>query len=100
VRYDAMTQHMGRVREAVPSAPHWYLPFIGVDPARQGLGLGSLLLQPGLSRAEQDGVECRLSALQPRAVPLYQRYGFEIAAEGDVPAHFWYMRRRPHRITR
>src|SRR5262249_6896086 len=80
-RYDAMTQHMRRVREAVPSVPHWYLPFIGVDPARQGLGLGSLLLQPALSRADQDGVECRLSTQQPRTLPLYQRHGFEIAAE-------------------
>ena len=102
-RYDAMTQHMSRVREAVPSVPHWYLPFIGVDPARQGLGLGSLLLQPALSRADQDGVECRLSTQQPRTLPLYQRHGFEIAAEGDVPdggPHFWYMRRRTHPITR
>ena len=25
--------------------PHWYLPFIGVDPARQGNGLGAALLR-------------------------------------------------------
>ena len=102
-RYDAMVQHQGRIREAVQSVPHWHLPFIGVDPARQGLGLGTLLLRAGLSRVDQDGVECRLFNDQPRNVPLYQRYGFEIAAEGDVAdggTHVWYMRRRPHPITR
>ena len=34
---------------------------------------------------------------QPRNVPLYQRYGFEIAVEGDLPGggpHFWFMRRK------
>jgi hypothetical protein len=32
---------------------------------------------------------------------FYQRYGFEIAVEGDVPdggPHFWFMRRGPHAI--
>ena len=101
-RYDAMVQDHGPVREAAQSVPHWYLPFIGVDPARQGLGLGSLLLRAGLSRVDQDGVECQLFTEEPRNVPLYQRYGFEIAVEGDVPdggPHFWFMRRRPHPIT-
>jgi ribosomal protein S18 acetylase RimI-like enzyme len=101
-RYDAIVQHQGRIREAVPSVPHWHLPFIGVDPARQGLGLGSLLLRKGLSRVDQDRVECRLFTDEPRNVPLYLRHGFEIAAEGDVPdggPHVRYMRRRPHPIT-
>jgi GNAT superfamily N-acetyltransferase len=101
-RLDAAIQHLGRVHDAT-SVPHWYLPFIGVDPARQGLGLGSLLLRAGLSRVEQDGVECDLITHAPRTVPLYQRHGFEIAVEGDHPnggPHFWFMRRRPHPITR
>jgi GNAT superfamily N-acetyltransferase len=67
-RYGAMGQHTGRIREAAPSVPHWHLPFMGVDPARQGLGLGTLLLRAGLSRVDQDGVECRLFTEQPRNV--------------------------------
>jgi ribosomal protein S18 acetylase RimI-like enzyme len=102
-RYHALLQHQRRIREAAPSVPHWHLPFIGVDPTRQGLGLGSLLLRAGLSRIDQDGVECRLFTETPRNLALYQRYGFEIAVEGDVPdegPHLWFMRRRPHPITR
>ena len=102
-RLAAASQHLlGRLREAAASVPHWYLFFIGVDPGRQGLGLGSVLLRAGLSRVDHDGVECHLLTEQPRNVPLYQRYGFEIAAEGDVPdggPHVWFMRRRPHPIT-
>jgi hypothetical protein len=40
-RYDAVGQDHERVREAARSVPHWYLVLIGVDPARQGPGLGS-----------------------------------------------------------
>ena len=98
------------MREAAQSVPHWYLVAMGVDPARQGLGLGSLLLRRGLSRVDQEGVECHLFTERSRNVSLYQRYGFEIAVEGDVPdggPHFWFMRRRrlpgvrrpPHRET-
>src|SRR5262249_8420065 len=49
-RFDAIFRHLGPIREAAQAGPHWYLYFIGVDPARQGLGLGSLLLRAGLSR--------------------------------------------------
>ena len=101
-RFAAMVRHMDSIRGQVRSIPHWYLWIIGVDPSRHGLGLGSLLLRAGLSRVDQDGVECHLITWQSRNVPLYQRYGFEIAVEGDVPdegPHLWFMRRRPHPIT-
>ena len=101
-RLAATVQHVARIREAVASVPHWYLFYIGADPARQGLGLGSLLLRAALSRVDHDGVECQLNTLQSRNLPLYQRHGFEIAVEGNLPdggPHFWYMRRRPHPVT-
>src|SRR5262245_21604101 len=101
-RLDELVHCLDRARETAEPIPHWYLLFIGVDPARRGLGQGSLLLRAGLSRVDQDGVECRLVTWGPRNVPLYQRYGFEIAVEGDGPdggPHFWFMRRRPHPLT-
>jgi GNAT superfamily N-acetyltransferase len=101
-RFDELVHCLDQAREAAEPIPHWYFFFIGVDPARQGLGLGSLLLRAGLARVDQDGVECRLFTWGPRNVPLYQRHGFEIAVEGDGPdggPHFWFMRRRPDPIT-
>jgi ribosomal protein S18 acetylase RimI-like enzyme len=33
-----------------PSAPHYYLPFVGVDPSAQGRGIRAALLKPVLER--------------------------------------------------
>ena len=39
-----------------PSEPHYYLEFIGTDPAHQGKGWGTKLMQPMIERADVDGV--------------------------------------------
>jgi GNAT superfamily N-acetyltransferase len=61
-----------------PSEPCWYLPLIGVDPARQGRGSGSSLLRHALAQCDRDGMPAYLESSNPRNIPLYQRHGFEI----------------------
>lgn len=61
-----------------PNVPHWYLPLIGTDPARQGQGIGSALMRHALARCDRDGVAAYLESSNPRNIPLYQRHGFEI----------------------
>jgi ribosomal protein S18 acetylase RimI-like enzyme len=61
-----------------PSEPHWYLPLIGVDPARQGKGLGSVLLQHALARCDREHALAYLESSNPTNIPLYQRHGFEV----------------------
>lgn len=39
---------------AHPKEPHWYLPWLGVDQARQGAGLGADLLRQCLRRVDAD----------------------------------------------
>ncbi|HEX2040770.1 MAG TPA: GNAT family N-acetyltransferase, partial [Acidimicrobiales bacterium] len=39
-------------RHARADEPHWYIPFIGTDPAYQSKGLGSALLAHVLARAD------------------------------------------------
>ena len=36
--------------------PHWYLAFIGVDPVRQGYGVGAALLRSWLRRCDEKGL--------------------------------------------
>ena len=36
-----------------PDRPHWYLPLIGVEPARQGRGHGSALMEHGLRLCDE-----------------------------------------------
>jgi|SRR4051794_17172895 ribosomal protein S18 acetylase RimI-like enzyme len=60
------------------SKPHWFLPLIGIDPRCQGKGRGSALLQHMLAQCDRDGHMAYLNSSNPKNVPLYQRYGFEV----------------------
>jgi ribosomal protein S18 acetylase RimI-like enzyme len=77
----ALLEQMGRYH---PSEPHWYLPLIGVDPARQGQGHGSALMRHALAACDRDKRLAYLESTNPRNVPLYQRLGFE--ALGTIQA--------------
>jgi ribosomal protein S18 acetylase RimI-like enzyme len=66
-----------RMGEAHPHEPHWYLPLIGVDPARQGQGIGAALLRHALARIDADGLPAYLESSNPRNIELYRRHGFE-----------------------
>lgn len=79
-----------------PTEPHWYLPFMGVDPVAQGRGVGAALLRAGTARADEDGRPAYLEASSPRNRALYERHGFdvlgEVQAAGSPP--LWPMIRR------
>jgi ribosomal protein S18 acetylase RimI-like enzyme len=77
----AVVEEMGRYH---PEGPHWYLPFIGVEPSRQGQGLGSALLGASLSRCDADGLPAYLESTNPRNQSLYERHGFQAMGEIKV----------------
>lgn len=83
---------LGEVGEKIaahhPQEPHWYLSMIGVDPARQGRGYGSAILKETVRRCDEDGVIAYLESSNPKNVPLYERYGFEVVGfvqPGEFP---------------
>ena len=61
--------------------PHWYLPLIAADPARQGQGLGTALMEAAIARIEADGRPAYLESSNPRNIPLYERFGFRRIGE-------------------
>jgi GNAT superfamily N-acetyltransferase len=69
----------GRVSASHPAQPHWHLPVIGVDPRWHGAGYGSALLSRGLETCDRERVAAYLEATNPDNVPLYERFGFEVA---------------------
>jgi ribosomal protein S18 acetylase RimI-like enzyme len=83
-------------KEAVPP-DHWYLALLGVEPARQGQGVGGALLQPVLAQADAQHWPCYLETQKERNVPFYQRHGFEVVVEiepkSDGRPKMWTMRR-------
>jgi ribosomal protein S18 acetylase RimI-like enzyme len=82
-----------------PDEPHWYLSVLGVTPSRQRSGIGRSLIEPMLERADADGVPSSLETFRADNVPYYERFGFEVTKEDDVPGggpHMWAMVRSPH----
>jgi ribosomal protein S18 acetylase RimI-like enzyme len=61
-----------------PQEPHWYLPLIGIDPAKQGHGHGGALMRHALATFDRDGIVAYLESSNPRNVPFYERLGFEV----------------------
>jgi GNAT superfamily N-acetyltransferase len=75
---------LGQMAAAHPTYPHWYLALMGVDPAVQGHGFGSRLLESGLQRVDSDHLPAYLETPNPDAVPLYERYGFIASARAQA----------------
>lgn len=73
--------------------PHWYLLALGVSSAYQGQGIGSLLIQPILKQADVENLPCYLETSTERAVPFYQRNGFEILRRIEQPIPYRTMKR-------
>jgi len=77
----------------IPS-PHWYLWALGVDPNRQGSGIGSRLLMSGVLQAQQAGRPCFLETNTEANVDFYQKRGFEVLHEerfANVDLRQWLM---------
>ena len=64
-----------------PEEPHWYLAVIGVDPSRQGQGVGSTLIHATLTRVDEQRLPAYLESSNPANIPLYERHGFEVQGE-------------------
>jgi ribosomal protein S18 acetylase RimI-like enzyme len=65
-----------KLHEQVPQE-HWYLEFIGTSDSARGKGLGSALLEDGLSH----GVPTYLESSNPRNLGFYKRHGFQVVRE-------------------
>jgi ribosomal protein S18 acetylase RimI-like enzyme len=89
---------MNAIDAVHPHEPHWYLWMLGVDPERQGEGLGSRLLDEVLARCDAERVPAYLEASTERNRALYLRHGFEDAGELRLPGNgprIWPMWREP-----
>ncbi len=86
------------VHKRVIGGPHWYLWALGVEPDSQGQGIGAALLGPVLACSDQTGAPCYLEALTESNVAFYEKRGFFVAHEGEVPelgCTAWAMVREP-----
>jgi GNAT superfamily N-acetyltransferase len=86
-----------RLESHHPHEPHWYLYFIGTDPACQRRGYGDALMWPMVARADADGLGMYLEASTAGVVPYYERFGFTVTREFSLRGGptWWLMWRRP-----
>jgi len=64
-----------------PADTHFYLWIVGVEPGRQGRGLGEALLSPVLAQCDNDEVPAYLESSNPRNIGFYERLGFSVYSE-------------------
>jgi GNAT superfamily N-acetyltransferase len=99
-KYDAIEARVARGER------HWFVHMMAVDPARQGKGLGSRLLDRILeitvdARAARGTPPAVLTTNKKHNVVFYERAGFEldgvedVSLLGEAPYSVWRMRRPP-----
>jgi len=99
-RFFPMMRFIDGLHKELMPGPHWYLWVLGVDPGRQGRGIGRRLLSPGLDLADRDGVSCYLETQTTGNVEFYKKSGFEVIREEREPVcglPIWLMQRSPVR---
>ena len=84
-RLDAFFAAIAPLHQQAVLEPHWYLRLLGVDPAQQGGGLGGVLLQHGLRRANAEGTPCYLETFNESNQPFYAHHRFELVANSVEP---------------
>jgi ribosomal protein S18 acetylase RimI-like enzyme len=86
-----------------PHYRHFYLWFLGVDPSRQGRGLGSALLHSLSNKAASQELPCYLETDKQSSVRLYERHGYVVEAERVLPGlelRLWFMRKPAPLLSR
>ena len=75
-----------RLERHHPRRPaHWYLHYLGVEPRRQGRGIGGALLTPVHDLCDRDAVPAYLESSTDRSRVLYERNGFTLTDTFPMP---------------
>jgi GNAT superfamily N-acetyltransferase len=93
-----ITGAMARRHRHYAPGPHMYLMALGVEPGRQGQGIGSALIAPVLERCDRAGLPAYLETSTPGGRRLYERHGFDTVEELTLPGTStpgWLMLRHP-----
>jgi len=80
-RVQLLEEAEDRLHAQAVKGSHWYLPVLGVDPTRQGRGIGVALLQPVMQMADQENLACFLETNNEKNLSFYEKYGFRVAGQ-------------------
>ncbi|MGB2696023.1 MAG: GNAT family N-acetyltransferase [Dehalococcoidia bacterium] len=97
-RFMTVNNRFEEIHKRDMHGPHWHLITLGVEPERQGQGVGGALIQPVLERADGEHLPCYLETAKERNLTFYRRHGFEVVVDEHLPnsgPRFWTMKREP-----
>jgi ribosomal protein S18 acetylase RimI-like enzyme len=97
MRFLSVLTHLEHLHKRDVPPEHWYLFVLGVDPSRQGQGVGGTIIQPVLERADKERLPCYLETMKERNVEFYRKHGFDVVVDDrfkDGP-RYWTMKREP-----
>jgi GNAT superfamily N-acetyltransferase len=80
-----LDDYQARLRDLKPASRHYYLSVLATDPQRQGQGLSRLVLGPAFRRADERGWDTYLETASATSVAIYERFGFVVSDEVDLP---------------
>jgi GNAT superfamily N-acetyltransferase len=84
-RFIRSASYLDNLQKQAISGPCWILVLLGVEPSKQGKGIGGMLIQPILACADAEGVSCYVESADERNLGFYKRQGFAIVKHGQVP---------------
>jgi len=85
-RIKPIEEHNTKVHREFAPGNHWYLQTLGVEPAHQGKGYGSLLMEYMLEKIDKTKpLPVFLETSTELNVKFYKRFGFGVMKEGIIP---------------
>jgi ribosomal protein S18 acetylase RimI-like enzyme len=83
-RLSCFTEAAAAYHRKVMEGRRVYLEFLAVRRGEQGRGIGGLLLENVLAKADELGLPCLLDTMSARNPPFYRAHGFEVCGERVV----------------
>lgn len=74
-----------KIRKKFVSANDWYILQFGVNPAKQGMGLGSKIMKPVLDWFDSKKIACYLETQKDVNVDIYNHFGFHLKSIDTLP---------------
>ena len=98
-RFLQLVTDVDRIRQARLGQPCWYLWALGVEPDRQGQGIGGTLINSVHRLADTQHLPCYLETETEANVRWYGKRGYRVVFEGDIVGlRLWSLLRAPRSI--
>jgi GNAT superfamily N-acetyltransferase len=96
-RLPRVLRGLSQVELRHPPERHLYLAVLGVEPDRQGQGLGSQLIRPGLDLCDRERLPAYLETGKEANLAFYGRHGFQVVDRVELPKGppVWFLWREP-----